>query len=361
MAAPFEERPLRNPNIVQRLFSRKPRRNLALAIGNVLAAAPRLVDVTGAQIEDAVTGLRDDAPARRLLPRLYEKHVRHCLAERNLSDDAIAEISHLQTLLGLSQEDVEAIRTRLARPAYETAVTEAVSDGRMTEDERAFLDKVRRHLVLDDDVAEDIYKKGAQAYLQKVTNQAVADARLSPEEEKELHDVAQSLGGNLSYSDKTRATLERFRLYWLIENGDVPTVEVDINLQRGEACYFVTDADWLEQRTVTRKTQYFASTKRLRIAKGWYWRTGTVQVARQQEDVMSLIDSGRLYLTSKRLLFMGGRRNSNIALTKVLQFTPYKDGVQIDKATGKSPFLRFEGNMELFAMLLQRAMDDSTR
>src|SRR6266566_237535 len=83
MAAPFEERPLQKPSLLQRLFSRQPVENLGLRIGNLLARAKRIVDLTPDEVEGAVAGLRADEKARRALPALYEGYARQDLRSPN--------------------------------------------------------------------------------------------------------------------------------------------------------------------------------------------------------------------------------------------------------------------------------------
>ncbi len=73
---------------------------------------------------------------------------------------------------------------------------------------------------------------------------------------------------------------------------------------------------------------------------------------------MKLIDTGTLYLTNKRIIFTGTKKNSNIRIDKVLDFTPYTDGVEIGKDTGKSPTLQMTQNADIFCMILERLLNE---
>jgi len=55
---------------------------------------------------------------------------------------------------------------------------------------------------------------------------------------------------------------------------------------------------------------------------------------------------------------MGEKGNKTIPIHKILSFTPYSDGVYIQKDSGKSPFLKFSDDTELFAMILSRLMNE---
>jgi hypothetical protein len=85
---------------------------------------------------------------------------------------------------------------------------------------------------------------------------------------------------------------------------------------------------------------------------------GQVGVQRLSEDVLTKIDSGIIYLTSKRLLFQGGRGNKTVRLGSIFDFTPYTNGVDIQKDAGKSPFLEFDNQVDVFALILNRLLDE---
>ena len=97
---------------------------------------------------------------------------------------------------------------------------------------------------------------------------------------------------------------------------------------------------------------------RLKIMKGMYYRSGSVSVERITSDILSHIDSGTAYVTNKRLIFVGSRKNTNILLSKVLSVIPYSDGIGIEKDSGKSPILRVPDNADIFAMILGRVIND---
>jgi hypothetical protein len=71
---------------------------------------------------------------------------------------------------------------------------------------------------------------------------------------------------------------------------------------------------------------------------------------------MTLIDKGTLYLTNKRLILTGAKKNANIRLDKILNISPYSDGVEIDKETGKKPVLQFTDRADIFCIMLERLL-----
>ena len=53
---------------------------------------------------------------------------------------------------------------------------------------------------------------------------------------------------------------------------------------------------------------------------------------------------------------MGEKGNKTIRINTILDITPYSNGVDIQKDAGKSPFLDFKDNIDVFSMILVRLM-----
>jgi hypothetical protein len=92
------------------------------------------------------------------------------------------------------------------------------------------------------------------------------------------------------------------------------------------------------------------------VAKGFYLRPGSYTDRPWSTDEMTLIDSGTVYLTGKRILFTGHKKNSNIRLDKILQIILYTNGVEISKETDKSPVLKLTERPGVFCILLERLL-----
>ena len=131
-----------------------------------------------------------------------------------------------------------------------------------------------------------------------------------------------------------------------------------INLQKGEACHITAChitafATWHEMRTRTERINYGGPVASIRICKGLRYRIGSVQVQRVTRDEMVEIDRGQLYVTNKRIIFNGAKKNSTIRLSALLSFSPYADGVALEKASGKAAHLVLSGvDLELFLTVL---------
>lgn len=351
---------LKAPNFLHRWLGLTVKRNVVAEVNNLLATRP-VREVSADDVQRLATAYKVD-PHRKFateLKALYQQQLRHCLIDRRISEEEFRELQHLKQILAISDREISRIHEEVLGEVYQGEVEKVMTDGRVSEEEKRFLRKLEEEIRLPKVYAERIYAQKAHEKLQKRLSAAVEDERVSPEEEAELQAMARSFGVQIEMDTATRAQLQRYRLYWKIENGDLAAVEVDINLQRGETCYFTAPMEWYEMRTVTRSIRYGGPSARIRLAKGIYYRVGSVQVQRVSEDVMKLIDTGTIYLTNKRLVFMGAKKNSTTRLNKILDFTPYSNGVEIQKDSGKSPFLGMTSDIDLFALTLDRCLRDS--
>ena len=160
---------------------------------------------------------------------------------------------------------------------------------------------------------------------------------------------------NVSFSGDGIA---KFRKYWDVENADLIPLQSPINIQKSETLFFTTRIDWYEERTRTTSISYGGISTKFKICKGVYLRAGNIAPLRNTEEYLKFIDSGTIYFTNKRIIFMGNHGNKIIPFSKILSFTPYSDGIEIDKETGKKPFLKND-DCELMGIYLARLLKDS--
>ena len=151
--------------------------------------------------------------------------------------------------------------------------------------------------------------------------------------------------------------IQKYRKYWDIENGELVPIESPINMQKNEHAYFSAQINWYEERTRTTTISYAGISSKFRICKGLYFKAGTIAPARNAEQYLKLIDKGTVFFTNKRIIFIGEHNNKTIPLSKVLSFTPYTNGIEIEKDTGKKPFFKFDDS-ELMGIYLARLLRD---
>lgn len=358
---PFVQRAYQDGGLLHKVLNSNPSINAFIELNNTLAAATNLQEVTLDFIQELNQKYNTDLHRkfRRELESLYRDFLIHCLKDRIFTDEEIAAIWHLKALFGLDDADHERIYREVALATYEKDLEEALSDARLSNEEREHLQRLSAYLVIPEDLRKASYNKITSRFVQDKFDEFTADEELSPEEEAELQAISRSLGVELHLDSKSAAKLQAMRQMWTINSGPLPPVHIHLTLPAGEQCYYVQHADWYEDRRVTKRIGFNGPSLRIKIVKGVYWRAGNYSVQRTTQDVLTKIDTGVVYLTNKRLLFDGARKNQSIKLNKILDIIPYSNGVGIEKDGGKSPILTFKNEIHIFTAILARLIRDN--
>lgn len=353
MAAPFTlKTPKPRRGILSRLTGNKE--GAVDEINNVFARASAIAKVTPHQIRTACEkhGVKLEKISADARSALYEKYVAFAFEDKVVTDDELAALERTQDLLQLTKAAVQRAYWDPILELFGHDVDEAISNGSLAAGDRERLSQLERDLRIPAEQAKRIYDARAGKKVEIYVAEIIEDAKISPEEETKLKAMCQSLDVDINWSGDSLETFERFKTNWKLEHGELEPVPIDINLQKKESCYATREVSWYEIRKVTKRINYSGPTARLRIMKGVYWRVGSVGVQRVSEDVMSHIDSGTVYLTNKRVVFMGSKGNKTIRLPRILDYDVHTNGVSIEKDAGKSPFLEFEDLPEQFGIVV---------
>jgi hypothetical protein len=338
---------------------RRPDVDGALAELETVFATKHLAELTPEAV-DALLGARRVRPDRipDQLLSLYRKALGFCLKDDELSNDDEEALKRLALVLGLERTSVEGTRNELIDARYRERLGAALTDRFLSDDEKKALETLAEKLRIPKAHLDSIRQEMLGNVMKERFHQAIADRRLSPEEDQHLAKVAENLGVNVSYDGEMQRLADRFRLLWRIEQGELPVISAPILLQKGESCHWsMMDVSLHELRTVTTRIGYSGPTARIRIMKGVYWRVGSLGVNRSSQDVLKLLDIGTLYLTSKRLLFDGAKKTTNIPLRRIINFAIYEDGIKIEKDSGKDQVFQFtNSDTEMLGALLNGAL-----
>lgn len=125
--------------------------------------------------------------------------------------------------------------------------------------------------------------------------------------------------------------LDRF-VVACVNDGRIPTLapeDCPLPLKRGEIAHAVVAAELLKE-VVDREWQGRSSGVSFRIVRGVRYHVGS---SRGRSVVVGshieVADRGPLIITSQRAVFQGSRRSLEFAYPKLLDITPYSDGVRL--------------------------------
>jgi tellurite resistance protein len=353
---PFIVEPLRGRSGVHRLRSRTVRAAAFVELRNLLTVTPwntvSITDVAAILAKYHLLPADAEAELRSILTRAAQ----HAVSHHQLNEVDEAGLKRLQEAFEFSDEKVRTIFLDAARELYRHTLVDALADGQITPEERARLDRIAIDLGLSHSESKQLYEEEALRAIQLVFDHVVADQKVSPDEEQRLSDMSSALGVTLSHDEHTAQILERYRLFGRIDAGVLPDVPVPIQLQRGETCHFsAADVTQKELRTVTKRTRAAGPAASVQVMKGVRFRIGSISSQRIAQDVLTTIDQGPLYVTSKRVLIIGAHKKTSMPLSKLLHFTVFSDGMQIQKDAGKDIFVTGEADWEVAGACLDAA------
>jgi hypothetical protein len=336
---------------------RRPRADLAArALQHLLSQRdPTRIspsDISTLLLEYDVAG----AAARSVLVQMWRRVLEAFLSDDAFSDREIAYLEALREAFALTEDEVQASERDVVHPRYSVALRDALADARLRDDERASLARLAKQLRLPESVQGELYQRSTRALIEGLLMSSVADRRLSPDELHQLAAVAQHLGVTPDFDRATEAMLDRYALFWRIENGDLPSVAVEnVPLAGDETCHSVTPAERYERRGDAGGPEAEGIVS-VRIARGVYYRVGTVSDTRINRTPLKRVDDGRLLITSQRVLFEGAQGSLAWPLRDLASYQVYADAIVLEPRSGPGPSFTLDGDVELAAVILGAAL-----
>lgn len=342
--------------IIWRLIGRVPREVALVEVRNILATTP-IEQVRGSDIAAALAKAKMHCrDATEELIAIFEHAAVLATMDIEFSDVDRRRLTSLQRAFELTDAEADRAIESAVGQIFEQTMREALADGTFTKQEKAGLEATSKALGMSEAQTRQLYETAAAATVQAAFTSAIADHRYTMDEEAHVMALARSLGVVIKHDESTEALVARFRLMGKIEEGVLPSVDVPVLLQRGEVCHFSGTAAHHEIKTVTKRINYSGPTASIKIMKGVRWRVGSIAVQKVATDVMTQLDTGKLYITSKRVFFDGTNKNISISLGKIINFTVFKDGLQIEKGSGRDPYFLGTSDWELAGACLDGAV-----
>ena len=359
-AAYFQKKKLIRPSFFQGLVGRMPKENVVVVLHNMVCSTA-VTNISQHNVQDVLSRYRANLrkePHLTGVKGIYKQFIRFVLADKRVSNLELKKLLHLKDLLMLRANEAKLLYEEVVVALYEKTLQDMLQDHQLDEEEKTTLRKLREALQIPDECIEKAHTAAYRDTLHGLIAGFVEDERISDEEVQEMETLVASLGIKADISEPTFAQLSRYRLYWQIENNPLPALAVDIRLQRGESCHFAVPCTWQEYKTVTRGVGFGGPVLQFKVVRGMYWRRGHYQINRVRADVLRTIDEGEVYITTKRILFVGKKNTRSLRMAQIVDFEPHQNGVELKRATGKAIFLAFEGVTDLFGMVLGRCLHE---
>jgi hypothetical protein len=295
--------------------------------------------------------------ARAISIALFVKAMAAFADDQAISEEEAGELRLLQTTLSLAPRDIGEAHRLVAEAIYGAALAHALDEEDLTPDERARLDSLVAHLRSSPDRRGMLHRAQAQAILQRVLGQHSPPQRLLTQQEAgTMRAMAEKFGTRIDFGVATQAHFDRFALLWQIEHGELPAIAVRIKLLAAEICHFYGPARWFEPAGGVAPGSTRRSAPSIRVAKGASYRMDTHPTARPEPDGSVEIDKGTLYITSKRFIFDGPRKQAAIRHSDVIAIEAWADGFLLEKTAGKFPLITIEGDVAIATAIAAEAL-----
>lgn len=343
--APFDLLEYDDPGLLERLTGSTPKRDAYVELHNLIAAAESRREfgpqhVTRIEREHGVDFQHDFADERKTL---YARYLAHCVADGALTAEERATLKHLAATLHLTPSALAAIHER----EFGEVVSGVLTDNCLDVGERLLLYTMQHALGLKPGTADAVYGKEARTRLMRQIAHALCDGKLSDVEEAEILRFAEAL--HVEVPDHVRRMLDRAAARWALEHGELPVVDLGLRMLPEEVGHFSDHAEWFEVNYA--QFRELASEHREEIHRH---ETGHIHIPAK---ALHRLDEGTVYVTSKRLVLVGGQHEPmEWRFTSLLGCERYRNGTHVLRKGARSLLVQVHAEAEAFYLTLSRAL-----
>jgi hypothetical protein len=162
---------------------------------------------------------------------------------------------------------------------------------------------------------------------------------------------------SLTDEEASAQELDHIREVVFIVEGNLPEIDSTVRLTRNEVAHFEGPATWMHLKT-RRKRVAGSRAQSVRIAKGIRLRSNSTPGKTVEWEEFQPVSEGKVVVTSKRLLFVGDKKNFNVKLDKILDLELFPDAVMIYRGTVNPTYL-FMDDVARFYAVLSTVLEDS--
>jgi hypothetical protein len=358
---PFTIQEFKSPGFFEKITKKMPEINMVIEINNHLSHS-ELNELSENFIPHLYLkyGIKKGSHKTKAeLVHLLRNFLTTHLGNPDSKINSFYDAQKIQRFLHLEDSIFNEVYLSVAEARTKNLALNMLADNKIDEIEEKQLNEWKNLLNLSDHQIEEIFQPIGQNIVNNYVKQMTEDNRVSPIEEHGLYQLVSDLKTELKINPDAQSNLQMMKQLWNIENEPLTPLAIDIMLPKNELCYFRTNADFCENRKVSTRISYGGPSARIKIMKGIYYRVGSASIRSESKDVLTKIDSGSLYITNKRLLFVGSKQNKPIKLSQIIDFEIYSDGIEIVKDSGKNIVFIINQNIKIAATYLARSIKDA--
>ncbi len=329
-AQPFKFREVRERSFFARAFGGSRRGDAEAAVENLIAERG-LDSVDIVAIDNCLHehGVRDEA-VHAILLRVW-----HHAAERFVSTDGTLDsveagfLDRLKRILGLSETEADRERDSVLANEFVARARPLISRSDATSEEtRSAISRFARQLRISPDKQKALLKSLAQAAFDSILKYWIGKRRIDNATLNALLEFKEEYDLSFAYDLSEGAPAAVEQLKWvkcwhlaLLDEGTLPEQHVDVLLNANETCHFSGYSVLLEPRKVRRNGMSY--------------------------DTLQEIDRGELYITNRRILFVGSSATKTTRFSNVTRTVTDNGALLIQRASGKNQHFVLNNDLDL--------------
>lgn len=312
---PYTKQELEERGLFSSLLSGKPVQNAWAEINNILADAAKAQDLTAAQVTAAAKkwGAKLDESTMEQRSSLYRKLADVIYTEaQSVDDELFAQGKHLAEVLQLPPH--------LAKLADKGAKTSAYYERcakLLTKEEKLDINTLNAVFGYDYEDGFAIRKQVFEDHFNKIFDGISERKRYTPDEEAAFRADCATLDIPYEFKNNIANALDKYRSIWDAEHQDVAPMEVNLPLNKGEACYAYANSGLCEHKVIEVEDNYFELTRKFNIDETVSFKGEKLEHPTIKEETNVLVELGYFFLTNQRIIFLGKSVSKAVALTDI--------------------------------------------
>ncbi len=347
------------PGLFNSIFGLREKANAVVDLNNLLSSKSLLEvqhDEVKAIAKSYGVNFMESFQAETI--ELYRTYLNFVVNDLKISENEYDTIKHLQNILDLPDDIALSVNKSVFGNLFQEKYIQAVLIAKKSMKNDDIFLMLKENYRLSDEFVGQLIDEAHWSVFNTKLHDVFEDNKVSPYEDESLKTLAHELGLDVNLSEETHGSIDKMRRYWKLEYGEIEGIAINIHLHNGEICYYsLASVNWYEWRAAVRRINYAGPAGRINLFKGLDFKIGSVGLDVVHEDEMKLIETGSLYVTNKRIIFVGSKKSTTIGLSRILAVKPFLEGVEIIKDGGKTPFIAFDTDPLELSIIVSRLLN----
>ena len=312
---PYTLQEIEERGLFSSLLNGKPVQNAWAEINNILVKAEKAQELTADQVKSAMKkwGAKMDETTLEQRSGIYRKLADVIYSEAQSEDDELfAQGKHLAEVLELPPHLVKLADKGAKMGAYYTRCANLLIG-----EEKLDIQALNKVFSYDYEDGFAIRRQAFDDHFNKIFDGISETRRFSVEVEDGLIADCKTLDIPYEFKPHIESALEKYRSIWNAENHEVIALELNLPMEKDEACYAYANSGFCERKVVEREDNYFELTRKFNIDETVSFKGEHIEHPTIKEETTVLNELGYFFVTNQRIIFLGQTIHKAVALKDI--------------------------------------------